>query len=262
MKARRFFPISLTLVLCLSASSYLTQAQELVGKDKRTTITAAAANPVVGSGTVGRLSKWAGVSGTSTYTLGDSNIFEDKFGRVGIGTTTPTSPLTVQGMIEITLGGLKFPDGTVQTTSAAGSLSTVAHDATLKGDGTLASPLGVASPLEVRDVTKTSVLADQFITSTSVDGANNPVLGPIDTSGARSIRILVLTDSCSPCSDVNISVRSDAFMPIDDFTVGPAFAGAVTRVYEVPGTQLRMFVGNAAPSSSNSVHIIVLGRSN
>jgi hypothetical protein len=43
---------------------------------------------------------------------------EDKFGRVGIGTTAPTSKLTVQGMIETTLGGLKFPDGTVQTTAA------------------------------------------------------------------------------------------------------------------------------------------------
>ena len=47
--------------------------------------------------------------------VGDSYIYEDKFGNVGIGTERATSPLTVQGMIEITLGGLKFPDGTVQT---------------------------------------------------------------------------------------------------------------------------------------------------
>jgi hypothetical protein len=44
-------------------------------------------------------------------------ITEDKFGHVGVGTTAPTSKLTVQGMIETTLGGLKFPDGTVQTTA-------------------------------------------------------------------------------------------------------------------------------------------------
>jgi hypothetical protein len=130
---------------------------------------------------VGRISKWTGVSGTNTYELGDSNIFEDKFGKVGIGTTSPTSLLTVQGMIETTLGGLKFPDGTVQTTAgvapndvvkslnglkgdiqlAAGSnititpagntltvaapnaLTAVAHDATLTGNGTPASPLNV-----------------------------------------------------------------------------------------------------------------------
>jgi hypothetical protein len=35
----------------------------------------------------------------------------------GIGTAVPTSLLTVRGMIETTLGGYKFPDGTVQTTA-------------------------------------------------------------------------------------------------------------------------------------------------
>jgi len=79
--------------------------------------------------------------------VGDSNITEDKFGKVGIGTSTPTSPLTVQGMIETTLGGLKFPDGTIQTTAGNFGLTVVAHDTTLTGDGTAAQPLGLAVPL-------------------------------------------------------------------------------------------------------------------
>jgi hypothetical protein len=144
----------------------------------------AAAGAVTGSGTPGRISKWAGVSGSSTYVLGDSSIFEDKFGRVGIGTNTPTSTLTIAGQVEITLGGLKFPDGTVQTTAfnpnqavrslngltgnvtlaaganititpsgntltvaAANALTGVAHDATLTGNGTQASPLSVVQPI-------------------------------------------------------------------------------------------------------------------
>src|SRR5213592_4363352 len=94
----------------------------------------AATNTVTGSGMPGRLSKWVGTTGSSTFVLGDSNIFEDKFGKVGINTASPTSPLTVQGMIETTLGGVKFPDGTVQTTSAAGALFSVAHDTTLTGN--------------------------------------------------------------------------------------------------------------------------------
>ncbi|HEX8087890.1 MAG TPA: hypothetical protein VF762_03510, partial [Blastocatellia bacterium] len=40
-------------------------------------------------------------------------------GNVGINTVSPTSPLTVAGMVEVTSGGIKFPDGTVQTTAAS-----------------------------------------------------------------------------------------------------------------------------------------------
>src|SRR6185295_3338042 len=110
---------------------------------------AAVANPVIGSGSAGRLAKWTGLYGANTYSVGDSGITEDKFGRVGVGTITPTSPLTVAGMIEtINLGGgIKFPDGTIQTTSASGSLFSIPHDATLTGNGTAGSPLGVAVPL-------------------------------------------------------------------------------------------------------------------
>jgi hypothetical protein len=43
-------------------------------------------------------------------------------GRVGIGTTTPTSPLTVNGTIESTSGGIKFPDGTTQNTALGGGV--------------------------------------------------------------------------------------------------------------------------------------------
>ena len=102
--------------------------------------------PVLGSGTIGRLAKWTGLTSGNSF-IGDSTIFESKFSLVGIGTDLPTSKLTVQGMIETTLGGIKFPDGTVQTTSAAGALFSVAHNSTLTGDGTPNSPLGVAIPL-------------------------------------------------------------------------------------------------------------------
>lgn len=100
----------------------------------------------------------------------NSVIAEDASGRVGIGTTTPGSKLTVAGTIETTSGGIKFPNGSVQTVaglsqvsrnttltgngtegsplgvniSALNLLSAVARDATLQGDGTKVSPLGIA----------------------------------------------------------------------------------------------------------------------
>ncbi len=42
----------------------------------------------------------------------------DPSGNVGIGTTNPGQKLTVVGTIESTSGGIKFPDGTTQTTTA------------------------------------------------------------------------------------------------------------------------------------------------
>ena len=92
--------------------------------------------PVVGNGTLGRLTKWTGFTGSSSV-IGDTTIFEDKFGNVGIGTDSPTSRLTVAGSIQAT--------GTIQ---ASGGTS-VLHNATLMGNGTTASPLGVAVPLSL-----------------------------------------------------------------------------------------------------------------
>ena len=143
-RTQKLFILILTFVMFAN----LALAQEPVKQNKKQAL-AAALNPVVGSGTPGQIAKWTGVSGTSTFSVGDSNIIEDKFGKIGVDTHTPTSLLTVQGMIETTLGGYKFPDGTVQTTSAAAALLMVAHDATLQGNGTTASPLGAAVPLNL-----------------------------------------------------------------------------------------------------------------
>src|ERR1051325_7364844 len=136
----------LMLVLNMALAQSTKQTAAATDKKAASQNVQPAATTMSGSGTPGRVAKWAGVSGSSAFTLGDSNIFEDKFGKVGIGTTTPTSLLTVKGMIETTLGGLKFPDGTIQTTAAAG-LRFVFTDSTLHGDGTSGFPLGVNIPL-------------------------------------------------------------------------------------------------------------------
>jgi hypothetical protein len=93
--------------------------------------------------TPGRVAKFS-----STKTLSDANITEDDNGNIGIGTNLPTSLLTVSGVIEMmsAQGGLKFPDGTVQTTAG---LATASHDGTLSGNGTAASPLRLAVPLKL-----------------------------------------------------------------------------------------------------------------
>jgi len=133
--------ISLLAILVLLVSAAWAQGPSKEKNKKQALVPLAGSNPVVGSGTPGQITKWTGVSGTSTYSIGDSIITEDKFGKVGIGTTTPTSLLTVAGMIETTMGGYKFPDGTLQTTAG---ISFVTHDVSLAGLGTAASPLGIS----------------------------------------------------------------------------------------------------------------------
>jgi hypothetical protein len=53
-------------------------------------------------------------------TAGSERMIIDNAGNIGIGTTSPGEKLQVVGVIESTSGGIKFPDGTTQTTAASG----------------------------------------------------------------------------------------------------------------------------------------------
>ncbi|HWN99084.1 MAG TPA: hypothetical protein VNS63_07405 [Blastocatellia bacterium] len=138
--------IMLITAYAASAQTGATNKQQAAAAKSVATQAAAGFDPqVFGTGTVGQLPKWTLIKGANSF-LGDSIISEQQ-GNIGISTTSPSSKLTVQGMIETTLGGYKFPDGTVQTSAAANGLPSVLHDSTLAGDGTKASPLSIQVPL-------------------------------------------------------------------------------------------------------------------
>src|SRR5262245_11387546 len=147
MKRNRHFSyIALIVVLIASAATPQARPRQAKKTQSTSSITSQAVSaaatapaPVLGGGTTGQIVKWTG--GT---TVGDSIVTETKSGNIGVGTTTPESKLSVQGMIETTLGGYKFPDGTIQATAFAGKVFT---DTTLQGNGTSASPIGIKVPL-------------------------------------------------------------------------------------------------------------------
>ncbi len=64
----------------------------------------------------------AGAGRTITANAGAVNVAGSSGltvnGSVGVGTLSPGSKLTVAGVIESTTGGIKFPDGTTQTTAS------------------------------------------------------------------------------------------------------------------------------------------------
>ena len=154
MKRYKLCLIAVLVTLTLSLDYAQCQTFSATGKRKA----AVEPNlPVSGIGTVRQRTKWTGLTGSNHF-LGDSAITEAKLGNIKISTTAPTSKLTIQGMIETTLGGLKFPDGTVQTATANMPLFTVTHDTTLIGNGTAASPLGVAVPLNLVGANPVAIL--------------------------------------------------------------------------------------------------------
>jgi hypothetical protein len=171
------------LTFGVSLSQTITKLKAQSSAPQQAVTPAAASNPVTGSGTVGRLSKWTGVDGSNSFALSNSNIFEDKFGKVGIGTTAPTSLLTVQGMIETTLGGYKFPDGTIQTTAAVTGLQSVFHDTSLTGNGTSSSPLGI------------SVFHDATLTGIGTSSSPLGVRVPLFLNGNSSVSILTVLNN-------------------------------------------------------------------
>lgn len=167
----------------------------------------AAAEAQVGPGTAGTVAKF-----TSPTSVGDSVIVEDKHGSVGVGTSLPTSKLTVAGTIESQTGGFKFPDGTIQTSAMKDpALSAFQKDLHIDGDatsGSFAVPSNKRLVIEYLSIRATAENGTRFVsfdlrTTVNGDEVRHSVIPAYSGSGVshdlfilqNQVRIYADTDS-------------------------------------------------------------------
>jgi hypothetical protein len=126
--------------------------------------------------------------------LGDSLIFQTpKY--VGIGTASPSNPLSVAGIVQSTTGGFKFPDGTTQTTAVA--LPVNWKSAAKAGTGVLEVTNTTNGPSISQSSTSFPAMPAAILGTASGHGSTIGVLGQATGNGSSDLGVGVMGQATS-----------------------------------------------------------------
>ncbi|WP_216689008.1 beta strand repeat-containing protein [Hymenobacter siberiensis] len=149
--------------------------------------------------------------------------------NVGIGTQTPGSPLTVAGVIETTTGGIKFPDGTVQTTAgASGPSADVNKSYVDSADANLQSQITSNTNSITTNTNSISSNTSSITTNTNSITTNTNSINTLNTSVAGKAD-KTYVDSADANLQSQVTSNTNA-LATKVTTVTPSIAGQVLTI--------------------------------
>lgn len=173
---------------------------------------------------------------------------------VSIGTTAPSARLHVIGEIKIggTGNGLRFPDGTLQTTAAVGGVTSVSASAPLASSGGITPNLSLSGVVPIANggtgISSSPNAAGQFLRSS---GAGAWAVGGIQASDLPSNSASYIQNTSTQQANANFNIGGDG-------TAGGTLSGNIvnaTTQYNFKGNPVLSITGISLPDSNTFVGI-------
>ena len=178
-------------------------------------------------------------SGASAY---QERLRIDAGGNVGIGTTLPAQALSVAGTIESTTGGVKYPDGTTQTSAANSNWSFATKSAnytvlvsdkntifSISGATTVTLPSAASAGASFRVKILTTDETQNIVAFNGTDQVNGAVMQRIYLTASNALVTLISTGSAWLSSDYAGAVTFNCLH-------GSASFGSGSASYTLPST--------------------------